>query len=95
MALVGTLGSVFFQPAVPGAAVGAVSAQFRYPHPWPGGRQVKQVNKVWDTVAGAEVSWSTIGPDSEGGSYPGPGVFGVTTSNYRVQSYAIIDIENP
>jgi hypothetical protein len=41
-------------------------------------------NRVWDTVAGGEVRWETASPDSSGASYPGPGTFGVDTSDYTV-----------
>jgi len=41
-------------------------------------------NRVWDTVAGTEVRWETASPDVAGASYPGPGTFGVDTSNFTV-----------
>jgi hypothetical protein len=41
------------------------------------------VNRVWDTIAGDLVRWTTIGSkDTGGASYPGPGVWGVDTSDY-------------
>jgi len=44
------------------------------------------VNKVWDTVAGAPVRWATEQIDYSGDEYPGPGVFGVQTSHYRIET---------
>jgi len=41
-------------------------------------------NRVFDSVANAFVFWITPTPDTTGTFYPGPGVFGVTTSNYIV-----------
>jgi hypothetical protein len=43
-------------------------------------------NRVWDTVAGRHVRWVTAAPDPAGASYPGPGVYGVDTSDYCVES---------
>lgn len=49
---------------------------------------VRYQNKVWDTQAaggsGAYVTWETIFQDFGGQAYPGPGVFGVDTSDYVV-----------
>lgn len=42
-------------------------------------------NKAWDTVASNWVVWETASPDITGSSYPGPGTWGVHTSNYRVE----------
>lgn len=43
------------------------------------------INRVWDTTAGAFVRWETRGAaDSLGDVYPGPGAFGVDTSDYCV-----------
>lgn len=43
------------------------------------------VNRVWDTTAGpAFVSWRSVTPDPDGDLYPGPGTFGVDTSDYAV-----------
>jgi hypothetical protein len=42
------------------------------------------VNRVYDSVAAKTVTWETGTPDKLGIFYPGPGVFGVTTSNYAV-----------
>lgn len=44
------------------------------------------VQKVWDTVAADWVLWETEGIDFNGGSYPGPGVWGAQTSDFRVQN---------
>lgn len=41
-------------------------------------------NRVWDTIAGGFVSWSTASPDTGGANYPGPGTFGVHTSDFCV-----------
>lgn len=43
-------------------------------------------NRVWDSVAGAEVRWVTFRPDPTGAFYPGPGTFGVTTSQYTLEA---------
>jgi hypothetical protein len=44
------------------------------------------LQKVWDTVAGNWVLWETEAIDSDGGSYPGPGTWGVHTSDFRLQN---------
>lgn len=44
------------------------------------------VNKAWDAVAGDWVSWETEQIDFSGSEYPGPGVFGTDTTDYRVES---------
>lgn len=44
------------------------------------------VNRVWDTVAADFVRWSTDDIDSSGNFYPGPGTFGVDTSDYVVET---------
>lgn len=41
-------------------------------------------NRVWYTPGGYEVRWQTATPDTGGVSYPGPGVFGIDTTNYTV-----------
>lgn len=46
---------------------------------------VVYVNRVYDTVAVGFVRWRTGTPDSTGAYYPGPGVFGVNTSDYCVE----------
>lgn len=51
-----------------------------------GGAEETVVNRVWDTVAGDFVRWVTAGADSAGASYPGPGTFGVDTSDYVVET---------
>lgn len=51
-----------------------------------GGAIVYYVNRVYDSVAGKFVPWTTAtAPDPTGASYPGPGVFGVTTTDYVVE----------
>jgi hypothetical protein len=49
--------------------------------------QITYTNRVWDTQAGpAYVRWDTIDDsDPTGVSYPGPGTFGVHTSDYCVE----------
>lgn len=43
-------------------------------------------NRVYDTVAAGFVRWTTTPlPDPTGASYPGPGTFGVDTSDYCVE----------
>jgi len=44
------------------------------------------VNKVWDTVAGTWIRWATETIDLGGGEYPGPGIFGADTSDYRIET---------
>lgn len=51
-----------------------------------GGASVSYINRVLDSVAGNYVSWITTDPDTTGASYPGPGVWGVNTSNHVVMS---------
>ena len=51
-----------------------------------GGAQQIVVNRVWDTVVAGFVRWVTGIIDSSGSSYPGPGVFGVDTSDYVVET---------
>jgi len=51
-----------------------------------GGAEQTVVNRVWDTVAGDFVRWVTAEADSSGVSYPGPGTFGVDTSDYVVET---------
>jgi hypothetical protein len=48
---------------------------------------VTYVNRVWDTLAGPGfVRWETIdAADPTGISYPGPGTFGVHTSDYCIE----------
>lgn len=47
--------------------------------------QTTYINRVYDTVAGSFVTWITLGSaDSAGTSYPGPGTFGVNTSDYCI-----------
>ena len=98
MAVIGTLGAEYYQPSVVDVLVGTNEPQFVYPHPWPGGKQVQYVNKVWDPAAGGGsgdwVIWSTLDPDLDGQSYPGPSSFGATT-DYRAQDRRLVDIDNP
>lgn len=49
------------------------------------GPDIFYLNRVWDTVAGGFVSWRSLAPDTTGERYPGPGVFGVSTSDYVVE----------
>jgi hypothetical protein len=51
-----------------------------------GGSEQTVVNRVWDTVAAGFVRWVTSQIDSAGSSYPGPGTFGVDTSDYVVET---------
>lgn len=43
------------------------------------------LNRVWDAIAGSFVSWETEGADTLGAQYPGPGTFGVDTSDFVVE----------
>jgi hypothetical protein len=65
-----------------------------YPFPWPGSAQVLVVNKVWDSVAGDWVPWATIEKDIDGREYPGPGVFGGDTSNFRLQDTILVSLDS-
>lgn len=52
-------------------------------------------NRVWDANAGpAFVSWETTFPDTQGVDYPGPGTFGVDTSDYTV-SGGVAEVVGP
>lgn len=51
-----------------------------------GGSEQTVVNRVWDTVAAGFVRWVTSAIDSAGAFYPGPGTFGVDTSDYVVET---------
>lgn len=52
-----------------------------------GGTVTTYVNRVFDTVAATFVRWeTTTQPDALGTQYPGPGVFGVDTSDYCVET---------
>jgi hypothetical protein len=61
-----------------------VSARvYNYPYPRFGVVLRGVMNKVWDNTAGEYVRWQTDYPDEGGDLYPGPGEFGVDTSDYR------------
>lgn len=48
------------------------------------------INRVRDSVAGGFVQWSSTPlPDTTGVKYPGPGVFGVNTSDYCVEKRVV------
>jgi len=68
--------------------VGTVAMDLLAPltYPPPGAVGAQYQNVVWDTVASAYVTWLTYSIDSGGQRYPGPGVFGVNTSDYSVQT---------
>ena len=52
-----------------------------------GGPVLAYVNRVYDQVLPGDVAWVTLGSaDAAGAFYPGPGVFGVNTSNYTLES---------
>ena len=46
------------------------------------GNSPQVINRVFDSVANKFVFWISISADTTGARYPGPGVFGVTTSDY-------------
>jgi hypothetical protein len=50
----------------------------------------RYVNRVYDTVAVKFIRWITNTPDTIGAAYPGPGVFGVTTMDYIIESSLVI-----
>ncbi len=47
---------------------------------------ITYTNRVYDSVASKLIRWVTNTPDVTGASYPGPGVFGVNTSNYVIEN---------
>lgn len=47
-------------------------------------RTLYVVNRVYDSSISKFVEWRTLTPDTTGGSYPGPGTWGVHTSGYVV-----------
>jgi hypothetical protein len=51
---------------------------------------INYTNRAYDSVAGGFVRWVTTTPDDIGASYPGPGVFGVTTSDYVVERRSVL-----
>lgn len=56
-----------------------------------GGPYEVYVNRVWDTVQGGHVAWTTVAAaDVAGAEYPGPGTFGVDTSDYCVERLSIV-----
>lgn len=52
--------------------------------PAPAGPTTTAVNRVWDDSVSKFVLWTTETPDTSGSNYPGPGTWGVDTSNYCV-----------
>lgn len=50
----------------------------------------RYVNRVYDTVAVKFIRWITNTPDTIGAAYPGPGVFGVNTMDYVIESSLVI-----
>lgn len=48
---------------------------------------LRAINRVFDSVANRAVTWVTLGEDPTGAGYPGPGVYGVNTSNYVLVGY--------
>lgn len=60
----------------------------RCTYPWPQAAEVpvQHRNKVWDAEASAWVVWITDYPDLGGRAYPGPGIFGVDTSVFAVET---------
>jgi hypothetical protein len=50
-----------------------------------GGLRPRFVHRVWDTVAAGFVSWRVGVPDPTGIYYPGPGTFGVNTSDLCIE----------
>jgi hypothetical protein len=50
----------------------------------------RYINRVYDTVAVKFIRWVTNTPDTIGAAYPGPGVFGVTTMDYVIESSLVI-----
>jgi hypothetical protein len=46
----------------------------------------RYVNRVYDSVATKFVRWITPTPDTVGAAYPGPGTFGITTTDFVIES---------
>lgn len=44
----------------------------------------RYINRVYDSIAGKFVIWQSSSPDTTGSFYPGPGTFGVNTTDYVV-----------
>lgn len=59
---------------------------FRNPYPPLQFAKRTYLNKTWDSVANSWVTWETKYPDPNGGFYPGPGTFGVDTSDSRLET---------
>lgn len=70
--------------AVGGTAT-AITDPVRADRVFGGGVAINTLNRVFDSVQGDFVRWVTPSPDPTGASYPGPGVFGVDTSDYIVE----------
>lgn len=51
-----------------------------------GSAERSYVNRVWDSVANDFVRWTSSQADSSGSFYPGPGTFGVDTSDFVVET---------
>jgi hypothetical protein len=49
------------------------------------GFEILYRNRVFDTQEDGYITWETTSPDTTGNSYPGPGSFGVDTSDYTVE----------
>jgi hypothetical protein len=52
------------------------------------GSEDAYINRVYDSVAGENVSWTTLGADdlASGVEYPGPGTYGVNTSEGTIEA---------
>lgn len=74
--------AVYFVPPPPEAYVVDTIAATTTPTPCAATTLV--INRVWYVPGGFEVRWQTASPDTSGASYPGPGTFGVDTTNFTV-----------
>jgi len=70
----------------PGLVYSSSSLLLAFPYPEAHDVTLRYKNKAWDSVAGEWVSWETIRPDRYGNDYPGPGVWGVDTSDQGVEA---------
>lgn len=69
-----------------GGSTSTVAVLMPFAYPPIGAVGAEYENVVWDTVAGAYVRWRTYAIDNSGQFYPGPGVYGVNTSDFAVET---------
>lgn len=88
MTVIYDMGTLFEEFDGYNRAVGAIDMDLLSPLAYapPGGVSAQYENVVWDTVAGDFVRWRTYVIDNGGQFYPGPGAFGVNTSDFAVET---------